>query len=1217
MCSVHFITALAALAALAPNSGCRAQSTCTTNGWFGPNCKYQCHCAGSASCDKVDGSCSSGCHPDWFGPACQYRRMTFSFTGGSWLTDTDDTTCNPWSTQSVTVTLDTPIPLTWVRLVVNDPEHLDQIQLSYQPSGSATQHNCPDLRKATIGSMTVDIPCPTENKINEVTLYGSGVTGLCSLYISGGRNVALKQAAYQSSHYTDAGRYTAYNAVDGTIYKGSASTTCSHTEPYTAAAGWWRVIFSQTVKITWFLIYNRDEWCCRDRLRRFTLTAQPESSTNTPYKYTDPGGTAQAIYTVVPSPRISFPVKQVSFVSASSDKIMTLCEVFAFGEIDCAVGRYGLRCEGQCNCADQASCFVHSGGCPSGCATGFTGETCSDCLPGRYGDGCDKFCNAACGGDNSCVRSDGTCSQGCDPGYTGRFCDTKCPTGRYDQDCSESCSSTCGGPDNACDHVNGTCTDGCDDGYQGHMCDKECEVGRYGAGCGESCSVHCAGSKNTCDHVTGHCDQGCDPGFQSLKCEEECPTGRYGQDCSESCSSTCGGPDNACDHVNGTCTDGCDDGYQGNMCDTECEVGRYGADCGESCSVHCAGSNNTCDHVTGHCDQGCDPNYESSKCEQAIGDAGGSGGGDGIIPVVIGVVVAVLVIAVVVAVFITWKRRWNRPKQQDSENGVDSNRKTGRHVFPLSKIHKSRSTNKNSSSKPVQILPAMINGGYEDSSEEEMDKDMQSHTYTNVLTGNTAVPVETLKTYILEHSADSHFHDQFSSIPMANSSPQTVGLAPENTKKNRYKNILPYDESRVKLQADHSKGQSDYINASFVKGYGEDSFIASQGPSDFILNDFVRMLWEQNVDRVVMLTNLVELGKRRCSMYWPSSGEEEFGEVTVKLLTTHVFAEYTIRHLRLSQSGKPARDVTQFHFTAWPDKSVPESPWGLVDFHQRVMSVPGAGPILVHCSAGVGRTGTFIGLCNLLREAEVTGKMDFRSTLWRLRQDRMHTIQTVAQYAYLHKAALVGLTVAGSTIQVKDMSAKLAALEGDKGDHSSARSYRHEFEAVVSACAATVSQSDAPDAPEAPEAEIVYQNNSALSDTRKDRLSDILPNPTFRPVLVAQVHKEDTYINAVLVPSLTQTSQDIVTQLPLPSTVTDFWRLVTQFNVGLVVAFDLDLASSDQSIGEFCRRARSNPLRTRATWWRRVPSQRAGWSRSIRSPSTRGPCQGQTTRSLR
>ncbi|KAK3756691.1 hypothetical protein RRG08_057955, partial [Elysia crispata] len=106
------------------------QTHCTTDGWFGPDCQYQCHCAGSAPCDKHDGSCSSGCHRAWFGPACQYdvdtstlARMGFTVNGNfnpRWLTDNKDTTCNRGTLRSVTVTLDTPIPLTWLRVVVSD-----------------------------------------------------------------------------------------------------------------------------------------------------------------------------------------------------------------------------------------------------------------------------------------------------------------------------------------------------------------------------------------------------------------------------------------------------------------------------------------------------------------------------------------------------------------------------------------------------------------------------------------------------------------------------------------------------------------------------------------------------------------------------------------------------------------------------------------------------------------------------------------------------------------------------------------------------------------------------------------------------------------------------------------------------------------------------------------------------------------------------------------
>ncbi|RUS92205.1 hypothetical protein EGW08_000058 [Elysia chlorotica] len=365
MFSVHFITALAALAALAPNSGCRAQTDCTTNGWFGPDCQYQCHCAGSAPCDKVDGSCSSGCHNDWFGPACQYR-------------------------------------------------NLNQIQLNYQTSLSSTYLACGDLRTAAVNDKTLDIKCSTADPVSAVSLFNLGVTGLCSLHISGvevkthwsvsgvtlsgssvtelcslsisgGRNVALRQVTEQSSRYiipVAPNTFYARNAVDGTLpseNRASSRTTCTHTNIEQADPGWWVVAISQPVDVTWFLVYNRLDCnqACKERLKSFTLTVRTESSTGPFYIYTDPGGPTQDIYTVVPSPRISFPVTRVSFRTGHSSKILSLCEVFVFGETRCPVGTYGLVCDGQCNCADKASCFVHSGGCPSGCATGFTGESCS------------------------------------------------------------------------------------------------------------------------------------------------------------------------------------------------------------------------------------------------------------------------------------------------------------------------------------------------------------------------------------------------------------------------------------------------------------------------------------------------------------------------------------------------------------------------------------------------------------------------------------------------------------------------------------------------------------------------------------------------------------------------------------------------------------------------------------------------------------------------
>ncbi|GFS14716.1 multiple epidermal growth factor-like domains 10 [Elysia marginata] len=157
------------------------------------------------------------------------------------------------------------------------------------------------------------------------------------------------------------------------------------------------------------------------RLRNFKLTALSGASTDTPFTYDEPG-TTQALYTVVPSPRISFPVSQVRFDLVAPKAMLTLCEVLVYGEISCLAGRFGLGCDRQCNCVNGGSCFVHSGGCPSGCAANYAGEDCHDCQTGKHGATCSLNCPTNCGGDNSCDRNTGACSQGCDPGYTGVQC---------------------------------------------------------------------------------------------------------------------------------------------------------------------------------------------------------------------------------------------------------------------------------------------------------------------------------------------------------------------------------------------------------------------------------------------------------------------------------------------------------------------------------------------------------------------------------------------------------------------------------------------------------------------------------------------------------------------------------------------------------------------------------------------------------------------------
>ncbi|GFN78783.1 multiple epidermal growth factor-like domains protein 6 [Plakobranchus ocellatus] len=416
---------------------------CAQTRLIGNDCIFQCHCANNAGCDQTTGACSNGCDPQWFGPACQYDVSEFAINSGSGsglsvLTDNNDTPCVSGYLQPITVTLETPHPLSWIR-VVSNTAHNNQFQLSYKEESSTSFTPCMNPRTAKVDDLTLDISCPTLNSVAELTLSGPIINGICSLYINGGRNVALKQTADQSSTAYDG--WVASNAVDGDpgvpAFHDSLRKTCTHTQGGGDTSDSWEVTFSWAVKIDRFQIYNRrnpDRDCCEARLVNFTLQAFPSSGSDPTYTYTDPGGPAQDIYSVVPSPRIGFAVKTVKIDTSKNNLgILTLCEVLIFGEVVCQSGKFGRQCERDCNCADQTeACFVSTGGCPSGCAAGYTGEDCYTlCSPGRYGVDCKEQCSMNCAGQNNlCSREDGRCNEGCDAGYQTPKCDVGPPSGK-------------------------------------------------------------------------------------------------------------------------------------------------------------------------------------------------------------------------------------------------------------------------------------------------------------------------------------------------------------------------------------------------------------------------------------------------------------------------------------------------------------------------------------------------------------------------------------------------------------------------------------------------------------------------------------------------------------------------------------------------------------------------------------------------------------------
>ncbi|XP_077194911.1 receptor-type tyrosine-protein phosphatase beta isoform X2 [Paroedura picta] len=238
-----------------------------------------------------------------------------------------------------------------------------------------------------------------------------------------------------------------------------------------------------------------------------------------------------------------------------------------------------------------------------------------------------------------------------------------------------------------------------------------------------------------------------------------------------------------------------------------------------------------------------------------------------------------------------------------------------------------------------------------------------------------------------------------------------IALLPENRGKNRYNNILPYDTTRVKLSNVDDDPCSDYINASYIPGNNfRREYIATQGPLPGTKDDFWKMAWEQNVHNIVMVTQCVEKGRVKCDHYWPFDQDSlYYGDLIVQMLSESVLPEWTIREFNVCSEEQldSSRLIRQFHYTVWPDHGVPETTQSLIQFVRTVRDyinrTPRAGPTILHCSAGVGRTGTFIALDRILQQLESKDSVDIYGAVHDLRLHRVHMVQTECQYVYLHQ----------------------------------------------------------------------------------------------------------------------------------------------------------------------------------------------------------------------
>ncbi|WAR16635.1 PTPRM-like protein [Mya arenaria] len=626
-----------------------------------------------------------------------------------------------------------------------------------------------------------------------------------------------------------------------------------------------------------------------------------------------------------------------------------------------------------------------------------------------------------------------------------------------------------------------------------------CPPGKHGDSCSNNCTYpHCfCSSERACEGCEiGYWDrrQNCSLTciFPTCRCTNHtnclsCKDGSYGLEnkCNKTCPSGC--DNNTCEN-NGMCFS-CKPNYTGNKCDS-CVDGLYGVNCSLQCSQGCEG--NVCNSLDGSCN--CSKMYSGEKCESCI---------DGLYGV-------------------SCSESCSTGCVQNNCSAINGN-------CDCKEYYKGDTCN------------VCVDGRDGDHC---LNKAEIKNTQTEADKPNVGAAVEeTAEDAILEIDED----DQIARA-IATKFEEKGGLYYNNADKiNKQKvaigNLTTYVVEKTDIDMEEE-----------FEGYNKrHAYIAALGPMSKQLGDFSpfwQMIWQEKVEKIVMLTNLVEEGKDKCEQYWPNPGtDKHYGRVFISCQTEAEYAEFTRREFTISKDSE-TRQLHHLHFTCWPDKGVPEDVTGIVEFRQRVLNLPDQfdGPVLVHCSAGVGRTGTYIALDMLTKEGESEGAIHIPGCVINMRQDRAYMIQTLNQYQFLHRALVCSLSDISKQIRGKHFRQYMKQME----DEDFSRQFQ-EMQTVLE------KSSDN-------EIQAIERNKSLKGKNRP--FADV-PGDRNRPSLSLDIQSGSSgYVNAVYIDSLKARNRFLVVQSPMKGTVIDFLTLLYQENCTCVISFEPPMAKQKrQTIG--------------------------------------------------